>query len=102
MESTSSCFEAEARRCIGEAPDIPDFERGGKLSGTRFTVYKGAGAGRRIRSIQRRRSGRRIRSIQRRRSRAPDPQHTEAPERGAGSHSDQLFLYLTGTHIFSR
>jgi len=37
-------FEAKAHWDIGEALDILDFERAGKLSGARFTVYKGAGA----------------------------------------------------------
>ena len=37
-------FEAKAHWDIGEGLDILDFERAGKLSGTRFTVYKGLGA----------------------------------------------------------
>ena len=37
-------FEAKAHWDIGEALDILDFERASKLSGARFTVYKGAGA----------------------------------------------------------
>ncbi|MBR2540468.1 MAG: serine--tRNA ligase [Mogibacterium sp.] len=37
-------FEAKAHWDIGEALDILDFERAGKLSGARFTVYKGLGA----------------------------------------------------------
>ncbi|MBQ6583272.1 MAG: serine--tRNA ligase [Mogibacterium sp.] len=37
-------FEAKAHWDIGEALDILDFERAAKLSGTRFTVYKGLGA----------------------------------------------------------
>ena len=37
-------FEAKAHWDIGEGLDILDFERASKLSGTRFTVYKGAGA----------------------------------------------------------
>ena len=37
-------FEAKAHWDIGEALDILDFERAGKISGTRFTVYKGLGA----------------------------------------------------------
>ena len=37
-------FEAKAHWDIGEGLDILDFERAGKLSGARFTVYKGAGA----------------------------------------------------------
>ena len=37
-------FEAKAHWDIGEGLDILDFERAGKLSGARFTVYKGMGA----------------------------------------------------------
>lgn len=37
-------FEAKAHWDIGEALDILDFERGGKITGARFTLYKGAGA----------------------------------------------------------
>ena len=37
-------FQAKAHWDIGEGLDILDFERAGKLSGARFTVYKGAGA----------------------------------------------------------
>lgn len=37
-------FEAQAHWDIGEALDILDFERAGKISGARFTVYKGLGA----------------------------------------------------------
>ena len=37
-------FEPKAHWDIGEALDILDFERAGKLSGARFTVYKGLGA----------------------------------------------------------
>ena len=37
-------FEPKAHWDIGEALDILDFERAAKLSGTRFTVYKGMGA----------------------------------------------------------
>ena len=37
-------FEAKAHWDIGENLDILDFERAGKLSGARFTVYKGLGA----------------------------------------------------------
>ena len=37
-------FEAKAHWDIGEDLDILDFERAGKISGTRFTVYKGLGA----------------------------------------------------------
>lgn len=37
-------FESKAHWDIGTALDILDFERGTKISGTRFTVYKGLGA----------------------------------------------------------
>lgn len=37
-------FEPKAHWDIGPALDILDFERAAKLSGARFTVYKGAGA----------------------------------------------------------
>ncbi len=37
-------FEAKPHWDIGEGLDILDFERAGKLSGARFTVYKGLGA----------------------------------------------------------
>ena len=37
-------FEPKAHWDIGEALDILDFERGGKIAGARFTLYKGAGA----------------------------------------------------------
>ena len=37
-------FEAKAHWDIGEALDILDFERAGKLTGARFALYKGAGA----------------------------------------------------------
>lgn len=37
-------FEAKAHWDIGTDLDILDFERGGKIAGTRFTVYKGLGA----------------------------------------------------------
>ena len=37
-------FEAKAHWDVGENLDILDFERAGKLSGARFTVYKGMGA----------------------------------------------------------
>lgn len=37
-------FEEKAHWDLGESLDILDFERGGKLSGARFTVYKGKGA----------------------------------------------------------
>ncbi|HAL63025.1 MAG TPA: serine--tRNA ligase [Clostridiales bacterium] len=37
-------FEAKAHWDIGTNLDILDFDRGAKISGTRFTVYKGLGA----------------------------------------------------------
>jgi seryl-tRNA synthetase len=37
-------FEAKAHWDIGEALDILDFERGAKVTGARFTFYKGLGA----------------------------------------------------------
>jgi seryl-tRNA synthetase len=37
-------FEAKAHWDVGTDLDILDFERAAKISGTRFTVYKGAGA----------------------------------------------------------
>ena len=37
-------FEAKAHWDIGQDLDILDFERGAKISGARFTVYKGLGA----------------------------------------------------------
>lgn len=37
-------FSAKAHWDIGENLDILDFERGGKVTGARFTFYKGAGA----------------------------------------------------------
>lgn len=37
-------FEPKAHWDIGEALDILDFERGGKVTGARFTFYKGLGA----------------------------------------------------------
>ena len=37
-------FEAKAHWDIGEDLDILDFERAAKISGARFTVYKGLGA----------------------------------------------------------
>lgn len=37
-------FEAKAHWDIGTSLDILDFDRGAKISGTRFTVYKGLGA----------------------------------------------------------
>ena len=43
-EPTKFDFEPKAHWDIGENLDILDFERGSKISGSRFTVYKGAGA----------------------------------------------------------
>ena len=43
-EPKSFGFEAKAHWDIGEALDILDFERAGKIAGARFTVYKGLGA----------------------------------------------------------
>ena len=43
-EPRSFDFEPKAHWDIGEAQDILDFERAGKIAGARFTVYKGAGA----------------------------------------------------------
>lgn len=43
-EPTKFDFEAKAHWDIGEDLDILDFERAAKISGTRFTVYKGLGA----------------------------------------------------------
>ncbi len=43
-EPTEFEFEAKAHWDIGEDLDILDFERAAKISGTRFTVYKGLGA----------------------------------------------------------
>ena len=43
-EPTQFSFDAKAHWDIGEDLDILDFERAGKLSGARFTVYKGKGA----------------------------------------------------------
>lgn len=37
-------FESKAHWDLGESLDILDFERAGKLSGARFTIYKGLGA----------------------------------------------------------
>ena len=37
-------FEAQAHWDLGESLDILDFNRAGKMSGARFTVYKGLGA----------------------------------------------------------
>ncbi|MBE6032223.1 MAG: serine--tRNA ligase [Clostridiales bacterium] len=41
---TAFAFEAKAHWDIGTDLDILDFERAAKISGTRFTVYKGLGA----------------------------------------------------------
>ncbi|MBQ6623996.1 MAG: serine--tRNA ligase [Mogibacterium sp.] len=43
-EPAEFAFEPKAHWDIGEGLDILDFERGSKLSGARFTVYKGMGA----------------------------------------------------------
>lgn len=43
-EPTEFDFEPKAHWDIGEDLDILDFERAAKISGTRFTVYKGLGA----------------------------------------------------------
>ncbi len=43
-EPTEFDFEAKAHWDIGEDLDILDFERAAKISGARFTVYKGLGA----------------------------------------------------------
>ena len=43
-EATKLSFEPKAHHELGEALDILDFERGSKLSGSRFVVYKGFGA----------------------------------------------------------
>ncbi len=43
-EPTKFDFEPKAHWDIGENLDILDFERGSKISGSRFTVYKGLGA----------------------------------------------------------
>jgi len=43
-EPTSFDFEPKAHWDIGEDLDILDFERAAKISGARFTVYKGLGA----------------------------------------------------------
>ena len=43
-EPTEFSFEPKAHWDIGENLDILDFDRASKLSGARFTVYKGLGA----------------------------------------------------------
>ena len=43
-EPTKFDFEPKAHWDLGEDLDILDFERAAKISGTRFTVYKGLGA----------------------------------------------------------
>jgi len=43
-ESRQFDFEPKPHWDIGEMLDILDFERGGKVTGARFTFYKGAGA----------------------------------------------------------
>ena len=43
-EPTSFGFKHKAHWDIGEDLDILDFNRAGKITGSRFTVYKGAGA----------------------------------------------------------
>lgn len=43
-EPTKLNFEPKAHHELGENLDILDFERGSKLSGSRFVVYKGYGA----------------------------------------------------------
>lgn len=43
-EPTEFAYEPKAHWDIGEALDILDFERASKLSGARFSLYKGAGA----------------------------------------------------------
>lgn len=44
MEPTQFPYEPKAHWDIGEALDILDFERAAKITGTRFTIYKGLGA----------------------------------------------------------
>ena len=44
LEPTKFDFEPKAHWDIGTDLDILDWERAGKISGTRFTVYKGLGA----------------------------------------------------------
>lgn len=43
-EPAKFSFEPQAHWDIGEALDIIDFERAGKITGARFALYKGAGA----------------------------------------------------------
>ena len=43
-EPTEFDFASKPHWDIGEDLDILDFERAGKITGSRFTVYKGAGA----------------------------------------------------------
>ena len=43
-EATKFDFEAKAHWDLGTDLDILDFERGGKVAGSRFTMYKGLGA----------------------------------------------------------
>ena len=44
LEPTKFDFKPKAHFELGEALDILDFERAGKISGSRFVVYKGLGA----------------------------------------------------------
>jgi len=44
MEPTKFSFPIKAHYDLGEAMDILDFVRAGKISGSRFVVYKGLGA----------------------------------------------------------
>ena len=44
MEPTNFDFEPKAHWDVGEDLGILDFERAGKIAGTRFTIYKGLGA----------------------------------------------------------
>ena len=43
-EATKFDFEAKAHWDLGTDLDILDFERAGKIAGSRFTIYKGLGA----------------------------------------------------------
>ena len=45
-------FDVQAHWDLGESLDILDFNRAGKMSGARFTVYKGLGASFGTRSYQ--------------------------------------------------